>query len=384
MRHRHRPRRMAVWAWAVWTWVLCAVAAVLPGVPAQAADVPIRVAFFNPQSADDPFWVPVENFMRAAANDLDIEVTTYVADHNRARMIEQVRDAVTATPKPDFLVFKNFRSNAPEILDVAEQHGVKSFIFNAGLTNEERARYGGPRERYAHWIGEMLPGDELAGYNLARALIDRARTMGLTAPDGRIAMVGLTGTLSDSPAIERNKGLARAIEDAPDVRFYQLVPARWNFEQARQKAEGLFRRYPDISVMWTANDPMALGAVEAARALGRNPGEDFLTGGVDWNPPALDAIASGDMHISIGGHFMEGGWVMVLLYDYAHGYDFADDGGVERISEMAGLTQDNLAQYLDKFVNEDWDRVDFTKFSKVKTPTLKTYDFSLEKILEQL
>lgn len=361
-----------------------ALAFVLPSLHAQADDRPIRVAFFNPQDADDPFWLPVGRFMRAAANDLNIEVTTYVAAHNRAKMIEQVREVVSGADKPDFIVFKNFKSNAPEVLKIAELNGVKSFVFNAGLTAEERARHGAPREHYQHWVGQMLPGDELAGYNLATVLIERARDLGLSDANGKIAMVGLTGNLSDSAASERNKGLERALEENPDVLFHQLVPARWDREQAAHKAEGLFRRYPNITVLWAANDPMALGAIDAAHKVGLSPGKDFITGGVDWNPPALEAIQAGTMHTSIGGHFMEGGWVMVLIHDYVHGRDFADDGGAALFSEMAGLTSANVEKYQHKFVNKDWDRVDFTKFSKVKNPTLKSYDFSLDRILDQL
>lgn len=358
----------------------------LQGAPSAMAQekAPIRVAFFNPQGADDPFWLPVERFMRAAAHDLGMEVSTYVADHDRARMIEQVRAAVSGPQKPDFIVFKNFKANAPEILGIAEEHGVKSFIFNAGLTPEEHAAHGGPRERYRHWIGSMLPGDQLAGFNLASALIAEARAKGLVNVDGKIHMAGLTGNLSDSAAVERNLGLERALEENPDVVFHQLVPARWDHAQAVDKTQGLLSRYPSISVLWAANDPMALGAIDGAVAVGRVPGKDFITGGVDWNPPALEAVKAGAMHITIGGHFMEGGWVMVLLHDYAHGADFATDGGSARYSEMAGLTRANIGKYIDKFVNEDWERVDFSRFSKVANPSLKTYDFSLERILEQL
>jgi len=363
---------------------LLVVGGMLPTTDTVGAERTIRVAFFNPQSADDPFWNPVDKFMRAAAADLNIEITTYVADHNRSVMLDQVRHVVMAAEKPDFIVFKNFKSSAPEVLKIAELYGVNSFLFNAGLSDQERFVHGVPREHFRHWLGQMLPGDELAGYNLAISLIKRARELNLTNANGEIVMAGLTGNLSDSAALERNKGLERALEENPDVSFQQLVPARWDRSQAAQKAEGLFRRYADISVLWAANDPMALGTLDAAEQVGLSPGETFIVGGVDWNPPALDAIKAGTLHTSIGGHFMEGGWVMVLLYDYVHGKDFADDGGAARYSEMAGLTSANIEKYRHKFLNEDWDRVDFTRFSKVKNPALKTYDFSLDKILDQL
>lgn len=374
-------KRLGTLALALTAVVLCGFFSVSQ---VHADDAPIRVAFFNPQNADDPFWQPVERFMRAAANDLNIEVTTYVAEHDRAKMIAQVRTAVSAPDKPDFIVFKNFKSNAPEVLEIAQQYGVKSFIFNAGLTTEERALNGGPREHYSHWIGQMLPDDELAGYNLANILIHRARTLKLFNKDGKIVMAGLTGNLSDSAASARNAGLGRALEENPDVSFAQLVPARWDQDEAQQKSGGLLHRYPEISVMWAANDPMALGAVEAAQKAGLRPGYNFITGGVDWNLPALRAIQNKSMQTSIGGHFMEGGWVMVLLYDYVHGYDFAKEASASLFSEMAALTPDNVDHYQVKFLNEDWDRVDFSIFSRVKNASQKAYDFSLYRVLDQL
>lgn len=364
--------------------LVLALACLSPMTGAWADGEPIRVAFFNPQNADDSFWLPVERFMRAAANDLNMSIDVYVAGHNRTKMIEQVRRVVSGPSKPDFIVFKNFKSNAPEVLQITEQYGVKSFLFNAGLSPEERAQYEGPREHFQHWIGQMLPGDELAGYNLAISLINRARELKLADDDGKIVMVGLTGTLSDSAATERNRGLERALEENPNVTFHQLVSAGWQREQAAQKTEDIFRRYPDVDIIWAANDPMALGAIDAALRTGRKPGGNFLTGGVDWIEPALEAIRAGALHTSIGGHFMEGGWVMVLLHDFAHGQDFANDGGTSRYSEMVGLTSANLHNYLVKFRNKDWDRVDFTQFSKVKNPALKSYDFSLDRILDQL
>lgn len=350
----------------------------------HADDAPIQVAFFNPHNADDPLWQPVERFMRAAAHDLNIEVTTYVAEHDRAKMIEQVRTAVRASAKPDFIVFKNFKSNAPEVLELAQQYGVKSFIFNAGLMTEERVLNGGPREHFSNWIGQMLPGDERVGYNLANVLIQRARTLKLFNKDGKIVMAGLTGNLSDRAASARNTGLDRALEENPDVSFAQLVPARWDRQEAQQKGDGLFHRYPDISVIWAANDSMALGAIEAAQKAGLKPGQNFITGGVDWNRPALQAIQDKTLHTSIGGHFMEGGWVMVLLYDYVHGFDFAEDSGASLVSEMATLTSTNVDEYQAKLLNEDWDRVDFTVFSRVKNVSQKAYDFSLSRVMDQL
>ena len=215
-------------------------------------------------------------------------------------------------------------------------------------------------------------------------MIAAARDRGLGGSHERIGIVALTGNMSDSAAIERNKGLTRAVEESPEADLLQMVPARWNRDQARRKAHGLIKRYPDCVVLWGANDPMALGGIDAARTLGLDPGRNFLVGGIDWNRPALEAIRKGGMVASIGGHFMEGGWVLVMLHDLFHGRDFADDEGADLRSEMGVLDAGNIATYIDRFSNSDWDRIDFTRFSKILTPAVERYDFSLNAVLEQL
>ncbi|RMF15109.1 MAG: hypothetical protein D6758_10285, partial [Gammaproteobacteria bacterium] len=137
-----------------------------------------HAAFFNPQSADDPFWKPVTEVMQAAARELDIRLDVYVANHNRLLLLDQVRRAVTAEDKPDVILFKNTKQTAGEILELAEAHQVEAFMFNAGLSEKERLALGAPREKFRYWIGQMLPDDFQAGYDLARMLVLTAQERG--------------------------------------------------------------------------------------------------------------------------------------------------------------------------------------------------------------
>ena len=37
-------------------------------------------------------------------------------------------------------------------------------------------------------------------------------------------------------------------------------------------------------------------------------------------------MRTGELSALAGGHFMAGAWALVMLYDYAHGVDFASEG----------------------------------------------------------
>ena len=103
---------------------------------------------------------------------------------------------------------------------------------------------------------------------------------------------------------------------------------------------------------------------------------------MNWDTEALQVIKNGTLTVSVGGHFFIGGWVIVLLHDHAHGKDFADVG-VHIEQPMFAITSANLDAYLEKFAEQRWDQIDFTRFSRVLNPQLPAYDFSLQAILEQ-
>lgn len=75
-------------------------------------------------------------------------------------------------------------------------------------------------------------------------------------------------------------------------------------------------------------------------------------------------MKSGELSVAAGGHYVDGAWVMVLLHDYFHGRDFAEEG-VQKITKMAIVTQDNVGHYLsrltdEKLLAENIERIDFT------------------------
>jgi inositol transport system substrate-binding protein len=107
----------------------------------------------------------------------------------------------------------------------------------------------------------------------------------------------LQGQPGAGPAIDRNKGLHNVLDKVKDK--YQIV-----FEQTANfaRAEGLSvteaglagKGKPDVIVC--ANDDMALGAMEAAKARGM---ADIKIYGFDALPEALKAVKDGNMQATI-------------------------------------------------------------------------------------
>jgi len=162
----------------------------------------------------------------------------------------------------------------------------------------------------------------------------------------------------------------------------QILACQWSKDFARDKALIFLKRYPELGAFWAANDPIALGAMEATDMSGKKPGQDIYIGGLNWDAPALQKIREGSLTNSLGGHFMTGGWALVLLHDYHHGKDFAEEGTNLRMKIFDEINTSNVDEYLKKFGKHEWSTIDFTRFSKVLNPAISKYDFSLNALLK--
>lgn len=330
---------------------------------------------------DHPFWELYQSAMKSACEDIGCDVEVKFAEWDHFKMIEQAKELGTLEKKPDAVFFQSYKQNGPALIKVLNDAGINAFLVNAGLTSEQAKETGIPREKYSHWIGQIMPDDEGAGASTAEALYREAKKRGY-AKDGKIYFVGIEGNSADGASIERLKGLNRVVESHEDLELIQVVQGKWQTELSHKLALSLIERYPDIHVIWAAGDPVAFGVLDATREKGL-PDGTILTAGVDWAPRALEEVKSGAMVGSAGGHFMEGAWSAILMYDYLQGKDFKEIAGVEMKSSMGFLNSENLSVYTKKFGEGNFSKVDFREFSRHYHPELKKYTFDISPLLEQ-
>jgi ABC-type sugar transport system substrate-binding protein len=217
---------------------------------------------------------------------------------------------------------------------------------------------------------------------LAESLIEEGLRLRSTENFPQLEMVGITGIVSDYAAIQRTKGLKHVVLSYPEIRLRQIVPANWNDKSAATSYAMLSRRYPKVTLIWSASDVMAQGVIRKAKKHGIIPGKDVLIGGVDWAQAGLQAVRSGEQFISIGGHFLEGGWAVVLIYDYLSGSDFAKIKLRWR-SKMGIVTAPKWETQKKRLAKIQPDFVDFKRYSRFLNPENTSYDFKLESLFNQ-
>jgi hypothetical protein len=165
----------------------------------------------------------------------------------------------------------------------------------------------------------------------------------------------------------------------------QLLYAGWSQSEAEDKTRLLLDRYPDTDVIWSASDGMALGAIQALESKGIRPGVDVMVGGVDWEERALNAIREGRLTISMGRHFMDGGVALLLLHDFNAGFDFASEASGSMLSyDLKVANRENFETIEQVMRPDNWDSLDFTRFSRVYNSELMSKDLSVNELMDRL
>ncbi|WLH09528.1 ABC transporter substrate-binding protein [Pseudomonas lurida] len=330
------------------------------------------VVFLNPGTSTETFWVSYAQFMQAAAKDLGLDLRVRYSERDTNNTLVQAREALQGSERPDYLVLVNEQYVAPQILRMAEGSGVKLLVVNSALTADQMQLLGS--RSGIQLIGSLVADDEQAGYLM---LSDLLRQHGPVAPGQSLDLLAFSGSKTTPVAQLREPGMRRALAEHPEVRLRQLVYGEWSRQRAFEQATLLFKRYPQTALVWSANDQMALGAMQALQASGGMPGKDALFSAVNSSPEILQARLEGQVSSLVAGHFTVGGWAMVLINDDAKGVDIGAYGGRDRQLALFQLIDAGQARRL----LGPTPSVNFRALSAQGKPTSYRYPFSLQLLL---
>jgi len=334
----------------------------------------LNIAFIN-VSKPPAFWSRVAEMMKDAANDLEIDLTIYESHGDQAKMISLAQKVGALPRKPDALIVVNERQAGGPMIEAAAKANIPVFLIFSVFAGKDARYYGRPRQKIPQWIGSLRPSHEDAGYAIAHALVKHGKKQfGM-----KLRMIAIGGNGVTLAATDRETGMRRALKESGGVDLVALERAEWRRDMARTQTLRLLRLQKDIRLIWTANDDMALGATDAVNAAGLVPGKDILIGGLNWSKIGLAKVRNRERAVNVGGHYMGGAWALVMLFDYFHGVDFADED-VEMVFNMGTFDGSNLPA-TSKLKFKD---IDFRKFSKVLNPELKKYRFNIDAIVDEI
>jgi len=357
--------------------LLCIAIACL--LPLAALGQKTNITFLNPGMHTEAYWIMVSDFMQAAADDLGFSLEIIYCERDHMKQISLANEISKRSKKPDFVICVNEKLVAPQTIAPLDKAGIKTLLILNDLTDDQKKKEGIPRDKYRNWIGTIIPDNVAAGRLMAELLSTQARKL-----FSKINFISLNGVTATPAAAEREEGLTVYIKNNPDLKLLQIFNSDWTEAVGYEKTIGAFKRYPDINVIWCANDPLALGAIKAVKELGKIPGKDILISGLNWSTDAINLVKKGELATTVGGHFMCGGWALVLIKDYLSGKDFSSSSLEIKIPGFSSVDATNVESYISKLGSQKWGAIDFSLFAKSTNKALSSYDFSLKAVLSAM
>ncbi|MBE1289612.1 MAG: substrate-binding domain-containing protein [Rhodobacteraceae bacterium] len=202
-------------------------------------------------------------FIAAAEANADVEVVVLDAGGDVARQIAQMEDLIQQEVDAIIIWPTNGEAVIPAVRR-AHQAGIPVVVTNSNI-----AEAGFP------FVATFSGPDNITqGARSAEIMCDRFIELGI---EDEAKVVHITGQPGYTTAIERAQGFNdRLPEVCPNVEQIDEQPGDWNREKSQQVMEAFLVQYDDIDGVYSGDDNMGVGAMNAAIAAGRAEGITFV------------------------------------------------------------------------------------------------------------
>jgi ribose transport system substrate-binding protein len=257
---------------------LCSLGFVAVSTMSFAADAQTTLAI-SIRTLSSPYQVMYKEGSEAYAKSVGLPLHVLTTEANSQKGMTDIRAEVARTGgNVAFCIDPNDAADAVPIAKTLEAAGVY-FVTWWSKPADVKAW------DYPHWIAHIAMDGVAAGTYTATELLKTFKTPG----QGKI--IALQGRLGDTANGERWQGLQSVLAKNPGVQLVQWESAQWDRSQAYKATKAMLVAHPDIDGVWTANDDMGMGAIQALKEVGL-AGKALVTG-ADGIPEMFDAIKNG-------------------------------------------------------------------------------------------
>ncbi|HML37312.1 MAG TPA: ribose ABC transporter substrate-binding protein RbsB [Bacillota bacterium] len=221
---------------------------------------------------NNPFFVDLKDGAQAKADELGATLVVLDSQDDSATEMSNVEDLITQGV--DLIMINPTDSDAVGNA-VAAANEAKIPV----ITLDRAANSG---EVVAHIASDNVAGGKMAGEFIVEQL------------GGKGKVVELEGIPGASAARDRGEGFNAAIAKS-DIEVVAKQTANFDRAQGLSVMENILQAQPEINAVFAHNDEMALGALEAIKASGR----DIMVVGFDATDDAVKAVKAGDMAATV-------------------------------------------------------------------------------------
>lgn len=221
---------------------------------------------------NNPFFVTLKDGAEAKAAEVGIELTVLDSQNDPAKEIANMEDLVTQGV--DVILINPTDSDAVgNAIKVANEKEIPVITLDRGANAGTVA---------THIASDNIAGGKMAGEYIVEML------------GGQGQVVELEGIAGTSAARDRGQGFNEAI-DASSIEVVARQVADFDRAKGLSVMENILQAQPEIKAVFAHNDEMALGALKAIEASGR----DIMVVGFDATDDAVMSVEEGKMAATV-------------------------------------------------------------------------------------
>jgi ribose transport system substrate-binding protein len=257
---------------ALATLLLAAASPAAAQAPAPADKITIGVSLAQD---DNPFYIAMLKGIRARAQELGWDVATVSANEDKLKQINGVQDLVARGVK-GILISPIDAVGVNAAYDAAAAAKIPIVSVARGSVS--------PNQTIHVAMDEKQIGRDIAEWT-AKKLGGKGQVAMLLGPSGAPTFKNLAD------------GYTEVMAKYPDIKIVFKSDGPLTRERGVKQTEDALVANPDLAAIYTANDDVALGAMQAVLAANR-AGKTIVTG-MNGVPPALRAVKDGNMAMTV-------------------------------------------------------------------------------------
>ena len=244
------------------TLISAALLSTTVSVSAQAQDTMAIVL----STLNNPFFVTMKDGAEAKAEELGYKLIVLDSQNDPSKELSNIEDLTIRGVKA-ILINPTDSDAVSNAIRIANRSDIPVLTLDRGASRGDVV---------SHIASDNVIGGEMAGHFIMEKVGEKAKV---------IQLEGIAGT---SAARERGEGFMNAVNGS-DLELLASQPADFDRTKGLNVMENLLAANPDVQAVFAQNDEMALGAVRAVQASGK----DVMIVGFDGTDDGIAAVNRG-------------------------------------------------------------------------------------------
>lgn len=221
---------------------------------------------------ENPFFVDLKTGAEEKATEMGMELIVLDSQNDPAKELSNVEDLITKEVKV-LLINPTDSDAVASAVMAANEAGIPVVTLDRGASSGEVA---------SHIASDNIAGGKMAGEFIIEKL------------GGAGKVVELEGIPGTSAARDRGQGFNEAIS-ASSLEVVAKQTANFDRTEGLSVMENILQAQSEINAVFAHNDEMALGALEAVKASGR----EIIILGFDATDDAVQSVQNGEMAATV-------------------------------------------------------------------------------------